>query len=302
MVTKDMCNWILKGVCSTSGNIMAFWDTNFNMPVPCLFDGSSTANAGFMSARYGCIGASSVGLGSMKAGYEVALADTIYRWETGSGECLNGIACLCQNWYRGATIIGCNYQAACVNITEFFITWFEQMQNTGIAPWEICCNGIYCTKQQAVNISGDDLSIGAVSVCVEFGSVPSVSQTSCGGKIWVEGNDLHYWVANNWEHTMVGTALSIAVSSGDIWIEDSGSWTNYIHWTGCDGCVYRAPWKICQFCSTFSNGAPANPAPGASCKGMIWMDNQFGGTHLSYIGCDGNKYLAGAGSYPYVAP
>jgi hypothetical protein len=83
-----------------------------------------------------------------------------------------------------------------------------------------------------------------------------------------------------------------------MWIDNSC----YLNWVGSGGDIYRAKWRICQFCSSFTNGAPANPSPGSSYAGALWVDNQFGWTHLSYIGCDGNKYLTGAGNYPYTAP
>jgi len=290
---------MLQGVCSTSGNIMTFWKTNFNMPVPDLFGGSSTYDAGFMAARYGNIGSMSIGLTGFYPGYEVAVADGLYRWETYGGECLNGIVRLDLDWYGGATCYAGARQQVCVNIGEDYQTWWERMYNTGIAGWEICCNGTYCIKAQAVNVSGDDLLIGAVNICSDFGSVPSVAQCQVG-PIWVEGNDLHYWNGNGWEHVMVGDCVGNpgAGKQGSLWIDNS----HYLHWVGADCNDYRAAWRICQFCSTFSNGAPANPSPGASYKGSIWIDQQFGYTHLSYIGCDGNKYLAGAGNYPYVAP
>ncbi|HEY0090417.1 MAG TPA: hypothetical protein VGB37_16325, partial [Candidatus Lokiarchaeia archaeon] len=83
-----------------------------------------------------------------------------------------------------------------------------------------------------------------------------------------------------------------------IWIDNS----HYLHWTGCDGIDYRTPWRICQFCSSFTNGSGPNPSPGSSYAGALWVDNEFGWTHLAYIGCDGNKYITGGANYPYTAP
>ncbi len=297
---------MIKGVCSSSGNIMTFWKTNFNMPVPYLFGGCSNCTEGFMDARYGSIGATSTSLSGFYPGYEVALADGLYNWFVSEGSCLNGIGRLNLCWYRGATPIGGLNQTICINMSSGVgtqcCTWFENMTNTGIAGWEICCNGIFCTKAEVTNVSGDDLSIGACSICVEFGSVPAVSQCSSSlrGSIWVEGNNLNYINANCWEHVMVGDSQGAAGANtdGTIWIDNA----HYLHWVGGDCNNYRAKWRICQFCSSFSNGSPANPAPGVSCKGALWVDNEFGYTHLSYIGCDGNKYLTGAACCPYVVP
>ena len=303
-ISKSLCSWILQGVCSTSGNIMTFWHTNFNMPVPPLFDGSSDCDAGFMAARYCSMGSMSFGLQNMCAGYEVALADSLYRWYVDEGSCLNGVVRTQLKWYRGATYLYQYVANWCINLTSSpgwsCYQWSEGMTNTGIAGWEICCNGTYCTTTHADTVSGDDVSIGSCAICLDFGFVPSVVQTACQGKIWVEGNDLHYWNANCWEHTIAGTCVGNpgAGKQGSMWVDNS----HYLHWVGADCNDYRAPWRICQFCSSFTNGAPANPSPGAGYKGSIWVDSEFGYTHLSYIGCDGNKYLTGAACYPYVAP
>ena len=48
----------------------------------------------------------------------------------------------------------------------------------------------------------------------------------------------------------------------------------------------------------FSNSSGPNPNPGAGYAGALWMDGEFGWTHLAYIGCDGAKYITGAGRDP----
>ena len=304
-ITKTLCSWIIEGVKSTSGNTMTFWKTNFNMPVPCLYDGTSDWNAGWMCTRYNDIGFTSQSLAAFYPGYEVALADSIHRWSVSGGDCLNGLICETLTWYRGVTCIGGYSGPRCVNISSSSgtttCTWSEMMTNTGIAAWEICGDGTYCTVSQATCVSGNDASIAACTICLDFGNVPSTGQCSAAltGSIWVEGIDLHYINANKWEHVMIGSDNGLASAQcGAIWIDNS----HYLHWIGCDCHDYSATWKICQFCSTFSNGAPVNPSPGAGYKGAIWVDNQFGSTHLAYIGCDGNKYLTGGANYPYLAP
>lgn len=303
-IYKSQCGWILKGVCSTSGNIMTFWKTNFNMPVPNLFNGSSTYDAGFMVARYCNVDSTSEALTGFYPGYELVVADALYRWYVDEGSCLNGVARTQLQWYRGATYLYQYVANWCIAMTSspgYYTTqWAEGMTNTGVAGWEVCCDGTYCTVSFADTVSGDDVSISSCTRSLCWGAVPSTAQTACQGKIWVEGNDLHYWNANQWEHVMIGDCVGNpgVGTQGSMWIDNS----HYLHWVGADCNDYRAKWRICQFCSTFSNGPPANPSPGAGYAGKMWMDNQFGLTHLSYIGCDGNKYLTGAGNYPYTAP
>jgi len=130
--------------------------------------------------------------------------------------------------------------------------------------------------------------------------VPSTAKCSSTlrGSIWVEGDNLHFINANCWEHSMTGDYQGTGATPGAIWIDDS----HYLNWANAGGCYYRAKWRICQFCSSFSNSAGPNPSPGSAYKGALWADTEFGWTHLAYIGCDGNKYITGSGAYPYTAP
>jgi len=305
-ISKSLCSWIVEGVCSSSGNIMTMYKTNFNMPVPALFGGCSNRNEGFMDARYCSIGGTSHSLVGFYPGYEFALADGLYRWLVSEGNCLNGIACINLGWCKTGCCFGGFGLQVCVNLNSSSGTccwsYYESMANTGIAGWEVCCDGTHCTVAGATTVSGDDVSISACTICLDIGGVPSTSQCagSLMGSAWVEGNTLNYINANCWEHVITGDCQSgaAAANRGAIWVDTN----HYLNWVGNDCNVYRAPWRICQFSSTFSNGAPVNPSPGAGYAGAIWVDNQFGNTHLSYIGCDGNKYLAGAGECPYVAP
>lgn len=301
-ISKSLCAWMIEGVCSTSGNIMTMYKTNFNMPVPCLFDGSSDCVNGFMAARYNDIGNTSHALVNFCAGYEFAFADGLWRWEVSDGSCLNGIACADVDWcYSGCCFGGFGFQA-CVNINSTLgiccWQWYEGMTNVGIAGWEICTDATYCTVTQATTVSGDDTSIGACTISIALGGVPSVAQTACKGAIWVEGNNLNYFNASCWEHSIAGDCQGSGGTAGAIWIDN----THYLNWVNSGGDIYKAPWRICQFCSTFTNGPGPNPSPGAGFAGAIWTDTEFGLTHLAYIGCDGNKYLTGMGNCPYIAP
>jgi len=296
--------WVIGAVCSTSGNIMNFYKSNFNMPVPCLFDGSSDCSSGFMAARCNNIGGTSHSLaGTWYPGYELALADYLPVWWADEGTCTDGYGCMCMQWYIPGGAINSNKTSVHVIVTSTpgwcSWSWYETMTNTGLAGWEICDTGTHsvCNVMQVTNTSGDAVAIGACTVSFDLGGVPSTTQCSSAyvGHIWVEGNDLAYVNANQWKHKIVGSCQGSGADAGAVWIDNS----HYLNWTNSGGCWFKAPWRICQFASTFTNGSPANPSPGAGYAGALWVDNQFGWTHLSYIGCDGNKYLAGAGHYPY---
>jgi len=290
------CLWIPQGVCSTSGNIMCMYKSNFNMPVPSLFDGSADCTSGFMSARYTDMCDTSHALvGTWYAGYEFALGDSMYIHEGP----LNGVGCVTQQWkVDGTPINNYNFQL-CIDEEVDHYHMYESMVNTGLAGWEIDSDSTVTFTNEVTCISGDDTSIASKTGTIILSGVPSTAQCSSTitGSIWVEGCTLAYITASRFKHKIIGNyQIASEGTPGSIWIDNS----HYLNWIGCDCLRYKAPWYICQFCSTFTNGAPANPSPGASYAGALWVDSQFGCTHLSYIGCDGNKYLAGAGEYPYT--
>lgn len=283
-----------QGVCSTSGNVMCMYKSNFNMPVPLLFDGSGDCTSGFMSARYNDMCDTSHALsGIWYAGYEFALGDSMFIWDGP----LTGVGCITNQWkVDGVSKNSYNFQIS-VDVADGYYSYYESMVNTGIAGWEIDDDSTVTFTNQVTCVSGDDVSIAAHTGSIILTCVPSTTQCSSSivGSIWVEGDTLAYINANRFEHKIVGTVQGIGATAGAIWIDNS----HYLHWANSGGCHFIAPWMICQFCSSFTNGAPANPAPGTAYKGALWVDNEFGWTHLAYIGCDGNKYLAGAGAYPY---
>lgn len=297
--------YIIGAVCATNGNIMNMYCSNFNMPVPNLFSGSSDCANGWMTARCNNIGGTSHALtGTWYPGYEFAFADAIMTWFADEGTCTNGTGCFCIQWYRPSGSINSHASNVSIilNSSPGFCSWqwYESIVNTGIAPWEICDTAtcFHCAISQVTNKTGDSVCISPNTVCFELGGVPNTAQCSSSliGSIWVEGNNLAYINANRWKHKIVGTCQGSGASSGAIWIDNS----HYLHWANSGGCHFIAPWRICQFASSFTNGAPSNPSPGVGCAGALWVDNEFGLTHLSYIGSDGNKYLAGAGNYPYT--
>lgn len=304
---KSICSWILKGVRSTNGCIATFWGVNFNMPTPDLWAGASWSwSGGAMSNRYCSLGGGTTSLSSLCPGYEVAAADALYRYCVTNGSCLNGIARTWMRWMRAGYCFVNSYQYICIDIQAPSSGWswqmWENMYMTGIDSDEVCTTAMYGTDVSVDAYSGDNLSIGGISTGVCFTNVPSTAR--CGydprGNIWVEGNNLRFINANRWEHSMTGDCQGNvgAGNAGSIWIDNS----HYLHWIGCTGNSYRAKWRICQFCSSWSNSSGPNPSPGASYKGALWADTEYGWTHLAYIGCDGNKYVVGSGAYPFTVP
>lgn len=307
--SKWLCLWVPEGVQSCSGNIMTFYKTNFNMPVPYLFGGGSDMYNGFMSTRNCDLKFTSQLLTGFQPGFELAVADSLYVWCVSDGSSLSGTAGLYLGWWRsGGCGIGGQVTNVSVNINApacgWAATWFESMNNTGIAGWEVASPPItqsLCVQSCATTVSGGNVSIPNCCVSFDLGPIPATAQCSSAlrGSIWVDSftHNLNYINANCWQQYMVGVNLGVAfgATDGAIWIDNNC----YLHWIG-GGVDYRACWRICQFCSSFTNGAPPNPSPGASYAGSLWVDSQFGSTHLAYIGCDGNKYLTGGGCCPYL--
>lgn len=307
--SKYLCLWVPQGVQATNGNIMTFWKTNFNMPVPCMWSGPSDMSNGFISVRNHDLAFTSQALPSFQPGFELAVADSLYVYCVSDGSRLCGTAGLYLGWWRsGGCGIGGGVTTVSINITApahgWSAQWYESMQNTGIAGWEVASPPALqtlCVQSCAVTCSGDNVSIPNCCITFDIGSIPATAQCSSTlrGSIWVDSlsQNLNYINANCWQQYMIGVDNGLVFGScpGSLWIDNS----HYLHWIGSNSHDYSACWRICQFCSTFTNGAPVNPAPGAACMGKLWMDSQFGSTHLAYIGCDGNKYLTGGGCYPY---
>lgn len=307
MAEKCNCVWIGKGVKGTSGCIMTQWRANANMPSFNLCGGDCFTYGIMCRAPYG--EAASYNASTLCRGFEIFQGAAMMRYCIGESDCLNGIFCRCIEWIHcdGSTMFAPFAGQHCINMCTApgwwqwqYYFYFVQM---GTNCWEIDVDGCYCLRNCVTCVRGDDLSIATNTCAVCVTNVPTAPTTGSSGDIWVEGNNLNFvpeQQTETWEHSMAGDCQSAAGAgtAGSIWVDTS----HYLNWVGGDSNVYRAKWRICQFCSWFGGGPGANPAPGAGYAGAIWMDGEFGYSHLAYIGCDGNKYITGAGNCPHIAP
>lgn len=301
-ILKTQTTHVVEGLLMTNSVDHKVWNTNFNMPIPNLFSGSSTATDGFVTTYCNILDFSSRSLATLCPGFEVMEHVTNFLWCVTNGSCLNGISCVRQCWDRDSFNFNSFNWSVCVNIqapspTGFTFQFQQQLNLTGVDTDEVCCDAIYCANSRATSTSGDDVSISNCCIDMELGAVPfptTCFAAGCRGAIWVEGDDLHFINNRRWEHAIQGTQVDTGANAGSLYVDLNHT----LHWANSGGCVFCAPWRLCQFCSTFSNSSGPNPAPGSSCQGAIWVDAEFGNTHLAYIGCDGNKYLAGAGVDP----
>lgn len=275
-----------------SNNLMTFWKTNFNMPVPYLFDGWTEGGPFIWYGQ-----ATSFDLTGFLPGWEIAVFFSLWHW---NGPAV-GTAVLYSSWRDTDSSL----MSQCANTFFLWVNlpsgyWQEYCWacNIGVAGWEIDVAGNYGVRSSA---GGDaPVQIAQKDTSITFSNVPSTAQLDAdkAGYVWVEGNDLCYICASRWKHSISGDNQGAAGAgkAGYIWIDDS----DYLHWIGNDNNDYRVPWKIQQFASSFSNG-PTSEVCGED-EGYFWTDSEFGWTHLSYIGHNTCKFLIGSGKYPYVAP
>jgi len=300
-ILKAQTAHIVEGLLMCNGIDHKVWKTNFNMPVSCLWTGDCTMENGWIQTYCNQMESTSRDLGALGIcpGFEVAESIVTFYWCVCNAS-LAGNACLRQCWTRGVSVIASAASPASINISAGEDEWewqfYQMAYMTGLDSDEVCVNCTYCTDTRATCTSGDDVSIANCNLNLCWEGVPSTNRCSSTlrGSIWVEGNNLHFINANCWEHSIAGSCIGSGGDSGAIYIDTN----HYLNWVNSGGCVFQACWRICQFCSTFTNSSGPNPSPGAGYAGAIWADCEFGWTHLAYIGCDGHKYITGAGRDP----
>lgn len=276
---------------------MTFFKTNFNMPVEDVFGDVTTQTQTDGMLDY-INEATSYSLTGFVPGYEVCVGTAVWLFDntTGSGT-YNVNTGLYSNWRDSSLnvlVAGLNNWNYTATIPVGYWSYQVHSLNIGVASWEISSSATYKFRSQAAGTPNISLNNTDVTIT----NCPSVSTTGNIGYIWVEGSDLCFINANNFKHTMVGTDGGSNVgTAGYIWIDSS----NYLlNWIGSNGHKFTAKWKVKQFASVFSNGPTGATYAGTSYSGTLWLDDEFGYTHLAYIAPDGYKYLTGAGDDPYA--
>ena len=296
--TIPMIHNVVEGIENTNNNnLMSWWKTNLGMPIPYLFDLTYPYSMGGPFTFYNK--GTSFDLSGFSPGWKIAAFFCTWHWHgplTGSGK----IYSKWRDRYGNTLSWGANGTSVNLNLASGY--WQEVFSAVDISGWELDGDGNFSVQSWCDAVSGDDISIPIMTTTVAFNNVPDATTISGKeGHIWVENNNLCYIDASGWKQTMIGIdqGLVDVGKQGYLWIDDS---MNYLHWIGSDGHDYRAEWRIQQFASTWTNGPVDERNPGVSYKGYIWVDNEFGKTHLSYIGANGYKFLTGSGHYPYQPP
>lgn len=300
-IPKFLTHKVAKGVQNNIdlGNKVTLWKTNFNMPFKNIFSNTTNWIPNNGPLNYIGIG-TTFDLSGFSYGFEVVDGMVIYRWENNTGGSYTLNADLWARWtdVDNATTIGSwmfagYHEGHTINAGG----WWEVIGGStiGCAGWEIDQNATYHLRANSLGPDG----ISLLNTGITFSNVPyTPTLTNKAGYIWVEGNNLCYVNIHSWKHSMVGNLIGFAGlgTKGSLWIDTS----NNLHWVGDNGYDYKCTWKVKQFASIYANSATSAVFAGTDKVGCIWIDNEFGGTHLSYIGYDGWKYLTGAGNDPYV--
>jgi hypothetical protein len=292
-------NYVSKGVQNYNDTTkkMTWFKTNFNMPV----EDYMAANSPFTryQGAWNFIGGptTSFDLSGFVPGYEICVGNSIYDFENDSASPVNINTTATIGWYSPSLspLFTSSSNLSYSSLPSGYYIEFWLAANTGCAGWEVNSNDTYHYRASA---SGSP-SIPVVDISVAMSNVPSTTQlgSTKPGHIWVEGNDLCYINANQWKHTIVGATIgNPGADPGYIWIDSS----NLLHWIGSDGQDYVNTFFVKQFASFFSGGATGTVFAGTSKAGYLWVDSEFGDTHLAYIGYDGYKYLTGSGDSPYI--
>ena len=286
-------NTVSKGLRSTdSAYSMTWFRSNFNMPVPNIWSGGSYATpVQFINESY------SYDLSGFSPGFEICAGFSAFDFQNDGGTTYNVNTQLYVDWRDSSGNVlfwGLNGSTFTTSLAPgyYYKVWYAC--NIGCAGWEVSSSGTYHYRSSA---SGTP-SIGVNDTSVSMSNVPNTAflPNNPQGFVWVEGNNLCYVNASQWKHSIVGIFFGDSGHTpGYIWLDGTT-----LKWVGNDGGVYWAPWSIKQFYSYFSNGAPGATYGGTDNGGKIWVDNEFGQTHLAFISpTDGYKYLTGAGNYPY---
>lgn len=294
MATLSINNMFAKGFENkTSGTKMVWWKTNFNMPVPNIFDNNSqfTQSQWMLNPLEG---GTTFDLSWYNQGWEIIAAATNFVIE---GEVLNSsLVTIEQKWKRpNWTVMFTNSFNWVVNEQDSS-TWqgYQIASNQWLAPWEVNVSGTYeleTSMSWEYNMTK--------SFYVTFNNVPAFVGYQDPGYIWVEGDDLKYVSANWFIHTI--NWINIWAVAWDTWsVRIDENPLNNFHYINSWGDDNIVPWKIEQFASAFSNwptGSVSWQTPW-----YLYADNQFWWTHLSYIWDDWKKYLIWDWNYPYINP
>lgn len=287
IINNQFAEWFQNNVTWTK---MVWWKTNFNMPVPDIFDNNTNFNrtTGMLTPLWQ---ATSFDLSGFRYWWEILAAATTvsidgpFAWWT---------VTLKQIWRKPNwnEIFTNEIPVSFPSIANWDWYWFQIASNQWIAPWEVDINWTY-----SLDVEVSWAITWSQTFNLTFTNVPVFPWYKPPGYVWVDWNDLKYISANWFEHTVVWLDLwNVWWTPGSIWSNDSVT-TPVIYWIDSLWHQRLKSFQIKQFPSTFSNWATSEVS--WQTPWYMYMDNEFWWTHISHIGADWYKYLLWDWEYPY---
>lgn len=272
----------------SSWTSMTWWKSNFNMPVPDIYD-DNTIYSKTEWMLDSIDEATSFDLTWFNYWWEAIAASSVFTvdWPYWWADIF-----ISQEWRDTLwNIIFTNWPV--LMETWVLLSWewssYQLWSNQWVAPWEISTSWIYTCRCIATWWYNQ-----TVDFQVNITNVPLFYWYKDPWYIWVEWTQICYTSANWFLHKKTW------VFDSNVWI--SSAWAIWIQWSSIryidqlwDMRIWETPIK--QFWSIFSNW----PTWSVSWQSpwYIYADNEFWWTHLSYIDSLWNKWLTWDWEYPY---
>lgn len=280
-VTPRIC----KAVQSPNWSKFKWFWSNFNMPKPNFWSWWSSQDP-YLSYNT----SSSYDLSWMTAWMEVNCVFVYFRAESESVNINFTITYKYPNW---TAISNCTYNWSWnQSIWSWYWAAREQAWQIWIASWEINQNWTY-----SITISWSWSHNWSTTVNFTVSNCPDPNQYySRQWAIWVDWTELKYYVANQFEHSIVWVAWwnVWADKAWAIWIPSD----NLIYYIDQYWQIRKTNWNL-EIFQWYWDWWSAQSWKTPWC---IWMDNEFWWSHIAYIWYDWKKYCTWNGIYPYVYP
>jgi len=278
---------------NSSGTQMTWWKTNFNMPVPNIFDDNSNyqKDTWMLTALEEW---TTFDLTWFRQWWEVIAASSVF---TIDWPYSNWTINLYQTWYKPdwtKMFTNWPYSWNPWNVDSWYWISYQIVSNQWVAPWEVDVDWDYTCKVYTTWWIEQESNFN-----VTLNNVPEFTWYNTNWNLWVEWEQLCYTWDNWFVHKMDWAIInSDATEAGYIYTD-----------TDVDNrLVYSTEWwntrtplrNIKQFASSFSNWAPWE----VSWKQpwYLYADAEFWHTHLSHIAWDWYKYLIWDWHDPYQDP
>ena len=276
----------------SSWTLMKWWKTNFNMPVPDIFDDASvfTQEDGMLDPINP---STTYNLDTTNWGRELFAGNSVFVitwpfdwWDVSITQRRldTDDNLMFENWPYTRTV---------PSLSSWQWQAWQLVSNQGKAPREINQDWTYKLVSE---ISWSGLS-DSNTTNITISWVSTFPWYVNPWYLWVEWTRLCYTSTNGFVHKINWTYISTPVSANPWYIFEQDVAPRFTRYIDANWDLRRTPRQIEQFASIFSNW-PTKSVSGAS-PWYMRMDNEFWRTHIWKIANDGKKYLIWDGLFPY---